>query len=254
MNGWKRIGQERPEHEEAPHAVDDRGDAGEQFDRKPDRAAQPERTNLGQEHRDAEADRNRDHHRDHGGDQRAVDRAERAEHRRIGRRRPARGEQEGKAVFPDRRPGADDQRNDDAAENEQHRDRAGAGQPVEGNVAELESAEGPGAIVRSGSFSFHHVALNRHVCHASPLYFYPTVPKRWPSCTRSFPDCAIAHLYAPSRRRPKSNSAAPGWDCGARALSRAGMRPGTCTILAQLLISEDQVFSISLTTGSGIGM
>ena len=126
------------------------------------------RTDLGQKDRDAEADRNGDHHRDHGGDQRAVDRAERAQHRRIGRRRPARGEQEGESVFPHRRPGADDQRKNDAAEDEQHRDRAGAGDPVKGNVAELEGAERPGAIVRSGSF--HHVALNGHVCHANPLY------------------------------------------------------------------------------------
>ena len=167
MKRLERVGQERAQHEEAPHAVDDRGDAGEQFDGQADRTAQPERTDLGQEHRDAETDGNGDHHRDHGGDQRAVDRTERAEHRRIGRRRPALRPQEGEAVFPHRGPGADDQREDDAAEDEQNRDRAGAGDPVEGDVAELESAEGPGAIVRSGSF--HRVALNRHVCHANPL-------------------------------------------------------------------------------------
>ena len=164
----ERVGQERPQHEEAPHAVDDRGNAGEQFDRKPDRTAQPDRADLGEENRNAEADGNGDHHRDHGGDQRAVDRAERAQHRRIGRRRPALRPQEGGAVFTDGGPGADDQRKDDAAEDEENRDRAGARDPVEGDVAELERAESPRAIVRSGSI--HYVALNRHFCHANPLY------------------------------------------------------------------------------------
>ena len=163
----KTIGQERAEHEEAPHAVDDRRDAGEQFHRDADRAAQPLRTKLGQEDRNAETDRNRDHHRDEGGDQRAVDRTKCTQHRRIVGRRPARGEQEGEAILLHRRPGADDQRNDDAAENEQDRNRAGAGDPVEGNVAELEGAERLGAIVRS--CSFHYVALNGHVCHRYPL-------------------------------------------------------------------------------------
>jgi hypothetical protein len=62
---------------------------------RPDRTAQPDRADLGEENRDAEADGNGDHHRDHGGDQRAVDRAERTQHRRIGRRRPALRPQEG---------------------------------------------------------------------------------------------------------------------------------------------------------------
>ena len=51
------FGEHRHEHEQAPHAVDDRRDAGEQFDRRADRAAQPLRRHLGEEHRDAEADR-----------------------------------------------------------------------------------------------------------------------------------------------------------------------------------------------------
>ena len=161
------IGQKRAEHEEAPHAVDDRGNAGEQFDRHADRAPQPLRAEFGEEDRDAKADRNRDHHRDHRGHQRAVERAERAEHRRIGRRRPPRRQQEGKSECPHRRPGARDQRQNDAAENQQHRNRADAGDPVKSNVAELESVERLGAIVRSGGF--HHIALNGHVCHANPL-------------------------------------------------------------------------------------
>ena len=52
--------QERREYEQAPDAVDDAGNAGEQLDRDPDRPAQLHRTQLGQEHRDHEPDRNRD--------------------------------------------------------------------------------------------------------------------------------------------------------------------------------------------------
>ena len=73
------LGHERHEDEQAPHAVDDRRDAGQQFDRRGDRPAQPARRDFGQEQRDAETDRHRDEHRDQRGDQRAVDRHQRAE-------------------------------------------------------------------------------------------------------------------------------------------------------------------------------
>src|SRR5258705_287277 len=159
------------ERAEAPHAVDDRGNAGEQFDREANGAAQPDRADFGEEYRDPEANRNGYHHRDHGGDQRAVDRPERTQHRRIGRRRPALRPQEGRAIFTDRGPGTDDQRDNDAAEDEENRDRAGARDPVEGDVAELERAESPRAIIRSGSI--HYVAFDRHLCHANPLYYSP---------------------------------------------------------------------------------
>ena len=56
MNGCKVSLQERREHEQAPDAVDDAGNAGQQLDRDADRPAQPERAQLGQEHRDAEPD------------------------------------------------------------------------------------------------------------------------------------------------------------------------------------------------------
>src|SRR5229473_3144920 len=51
-----------------------------------------------------------------------------------------------------------------SAENEQHRNRADTGDPVEGDVAELEGAERLGAIVGSGGLDY--IALNGHVCHA----------------------------------------------------------------------------------------
>jgi hypothetical protein len=106
--GLEGVGQERAQHEEAPHAVDDRGNAGEQLDRHADRAAQPLRTELGEEDRNAEADGNGNQHRDERGDERAVHRPERAEHGRIRRRRPALRPQEGEAVFLDRRESADE--------------------------------------------------------------------------------------------------------------------------------------------------
>ncbi len=76
----------------------------------------------------------------------------------------------GKPYCLDRGPGADDQGKDDAAEDQQDRNRAGARDPVEGDVAEFESVQRAGAIVRSGGF--HYIALNGHVCHANPLYCF----------------------------------------------------------------------------------
>ena len=210
------------------------------------------RADLGEENRDPEADGNGDHHRDPGGDQRAVDRAERAQHRRIGRRRPALRPQEGEAVFPDRGPGADDQGKDDAAEDEENRDRAGARDPVEGDIAELERAESPRAIIRSGSI--HYVAFDRHFRHANPLYLYlirliRRVPRmRTARSGRASRDSEM-HCQAEARSRRQTRSCDAGSRLAAqrRALTRPDMRP-------QLLMSADQVFSISLTTGSGIGM
>ena len=199
----KRVGQERAEHEEPPHAVDDRGNAREQFDGNADRTTQPLRTKLGEEDRDAQPDRDGDQHRDDGGNQRAVDRTERTEHRRIGRRRPALCQQECEAVLPHRRPCARDQRENDAAEDEQHRDRTGAGDPVKCDVAELESVERLGAIIRSGGF--HHIALNGHVCHANPLSKFKVTRKSL-ALERYFNDRANARcglrrgsLVAPAR-------------------------------------------------------
>ena len=65
--------QDRAEHEQAPHAVDDRGHRREQLDRGAERALEPDRRQLGQEQRDAEAHRHGDDQRDQRGHQRAVD-------------------------------------------------------------------------------------------------------------------------------------------------------------------------------------
>ena len=166
------VGQERPQHEEAPHAVDDRRNAGEQLDGDGDRPAQPLRAELGQEDRNAEADRNRDQHGDERRDQGAVDGTERAEHRlRLRGRRPALRPEELEAEGLHRRPRADDQREDDAAENAEDRERGEPRRPIENVVAELERAERARAIKWPRRFQCS--PLNDHVSHAIPHTYIP---------------------------------------------------------------------------------
>ena len=71
---------QRRDHEEAPHAVDDRGDRREQFDRRAHRAPDPYRRQLGQEEGDAEGQRHGQDQRQNRRDERAIDRHRRAEH------------------------------------------------------------------------------------------------------------------------------------------------------------------------------
>ena len=87
--------QERREDEQAPDAVDDAGNAGEQFDGDADRPAQPLRAQLGEKERDHQADRNRDQHGNERGDDGAVDRRQRAEI--VGDRIPALADQKAEA-------------------------------------------------------------------------------------------------------------------------------------------------------------
>ena len=54
------LANKRREDEQAPHAVDDRGDAGEQLHRRADRPAQRRGAKLGQEEGDAAGDRQGD--------------------------------------------------------------------------------------------------------------------------------------------------------------------------------------------------
>ncbi len=55
--------QEGREHEQAPDAVDDAGDRGQQLDRDTDRSLEPGRRKLGEEDRDPETERHRHEHR-----------------------------------------------------------------------------------------------------------------------------------------------------------------------------------------------
>ena len=73
------VAEQRREHEQPPHAVDDRRDRREQLDGRAQRPLQRRRAHLGQEQRDAEAHRHADEQRDERRDQRAVDRREAAE-------------------------------------------------------------------------------------------------------------------------------------------------------------------------------
>ncbi len=77
--GLQRLLEEGREDEEAPDAVNDRRDAGEQLNRRADRPARPVRAELGEEDGDADADRDADEHGDERGDHRAVDRGNGAE-------------------------------------------------------------------------------------------------------------------------------------------------------------------------------
>ena len=67
------------QHEDAPQAVDDRGNRGEQLGEEHERLAQRSRTELGDEDRDAERDRRRDQQRQDRRVERAPDERQRAE-------------------------------------------------------------------------------------------------------------------------------------------------------------------------------
>ena len=110
--------QKRREHEQAPDAVDDAGNAGEQFDSYADRAAQPHRAQLGQEQRDEQADRHRDQHCDQRGDDGAVNRSNRPEF--LGDRIPDFFVKEADAKRAQGRQGPPDQRDDDTAEDDEN--------------------------------------------------------------------------------------------------------------------------------------
>ncbi len=108
--------QEGGENEEAPDAVDDGGNTGEQFNRRPNGSPQGLRTELGQKDRHAEADRHGDDHGDEGGDDGAVDGGERAI--MAGGRIPDIGDKKAEPKGTEGRYRAVDQRRDDAAEDQ----------------------------------------------------------------------------------------------------------------------------------------
>src|SRR4029077_15486703 len=132
----QRTLQERRKNEQAPDAVDDTGNAAQQLDRDPDRAAQPHRTQFGEKQRDEEAERNRNEHGNERGHNRSVNRRGRAEI--LGDGVPALGNQEAKAELPQRRRCTVQQRSDDAAENDEDGDRRSARQLKENSVAQAQ--------------------------------------------------------------------------------------------------------------------
>jgi hypothetical protein len=64
---------DRDEHEDAPQAVHDAGDGGQQIDEKGQRLPEPARRQLGDEQRDAKSQRRRDDQRDDRSDDRSID-------------------------------------------------------------------------------------------------------------------------------------------------------------------------------------
>ena len=150
----QRLLQERREDEKSPNPVDDAGDAGEQLDGDADRPPQPLRAQLGEEECDHQSDRDRDQHGDERGDEGPVNRRQCAEF--FGDRIPTIGGQESEAESPKRRQRPLDQCNDDAAQEQQHRDGGGPRQLAERGVAEPQTIEDFGVGPRMDR---HHSSL-----------------------------------------------------------------------------------------------
>ena len=137
--GLDGVGQHGAQHEEAPHAVDDGGNARQQLHRHAHGAAQPLGAKLGEEDGDAKPHGHGDEQRDERTHQGSIDGAKAAENGvgpRIGR--PALGGQKVDAVSGDRGPGADDERDDDAAQHQQHCGGGELRHPSKSRIADLE--------------------------------------------------------------------------------------------------------------------
>ena len=100
--GDLELAHERHQHEDAPEAVDDRRNRGQQLGQEHQRPAQPLRRELRDEDGDAERDRRRDEQRQDRRIQRAPDERPRAE--LAGHRIPGLGLPELPAELPDRQP------------------------------------------------------------------------------------------------------------------------------------------------------
>ena len=132
--------QQRLENEEAPDAVDDRGDAGEQLDGDADRLAQPRRAKLRLRKMAMPSPTGMAIiERDRGGDQRAVDCGPCAVD--VVDRVPVGVDEEVEAERLEGGQRAPDQRADDAAEQQQHQQRRAEREDVEDVVAGLEARE-----------------------------------------------------------------------------------------------------------------
>ncbi len=100
--------QPRRENEQAPDTVDDAWNAGEQFDRDADRAAQGRRAEFREKDRDPEPDGHGDRHRNQGSQQCAGNRRNGTENLANGI--PVIDEEEGEPELAQRRQRAADQR------------------------------------------------------------------------------------------------------------------------------------------------
>ncbi len=112
--------QDGRQDEQAPDAVDNARHRGQQFNRHADRPAQPARTGLRQEHRNAEAQRDRNQQRDQGSRDRAVNGSPCTKN--FGDRVPVLAGHERPLEGRQGRPAAVHQRKDDAGEQYQYED------------------------------------------------------------------------------------------------------------------------------------
>ena len=115
------VSEDRREHEQAEHAVDDRRHGSQQFDGGAERAAHPDRAVLGQEQRDAEGQRHGDDESDAGTQDGADDGDGGAE--LLVDDVPFHRPQELEAELLERRPRVQEQRDDDAHQRRQHQQR-----------------------------------------------------------------------------------------------------------------------------------
>ena len=239
--------QERREHEQAPDAVNDAGNAREQLDGDADRTPQPHRAQFGEKYCDEQADRNGDQHGDERRNDGAVDRRDGAEF--FGDRIPGLFIEEAHAERAQRRQRPPDQRDDDTAEDDQNRDGGSTRHVTESGVTQsADAAElSPGPSARRRQFPNPATprqprAASRSVASGSPWAF-----RRWGG-----------PLKRPEGRNTSRLLSAVDKE---RAPSR---RPFRSVIMDQLviantglpsasLISLVQYFSTSDTTFAGIG-
>ena len=207
---------------------------------------QPLRAKLGQEHRDHQPDRHGDDHRNQRGDDRAVDRGQRAEI--LGDRVPALADQKSRAEFAERRPGADDERNDHATQQQQHESRSRAGQVPERDVAKLQLGQRPGA--RRRHVGTDGATLQRQISHfSSPRGLHRLLP--WSCYFREPNQPASPPSRKPTCSQKMSGEGAPD---ARRSFQQIDQFDSAISGLPSLsFICALHAFLIAPTTLSGIG-
>ena len=134
-------GQHRAEHQQAPHAVNDGRHGGQQLDGRAQRALEPGRRQLGQKQRNAKAHRHGNQERNERGGQRAVNHDQPAV--LVLDRVPDAAGQKTQPVFADGRPGANDQRHQNAKQQRQRQKRSGQRGPAKQAVRPGAAPLGP---------------------------------------------------------------------------------------------------------------
>ena len=132
------LGQPRPEHQDAPQAVDHRRDGGQQVDEVRDRDPPPLRRQFGDEQGQAEADRDGDHQGDDRHDQRPVD--ERLGPEVAGGRIPPSRGDEAEALVAEGRHGLLGGGEEDEAEHDEDEEPGGQADPAERLVGQAGPA------------------------------------------------------------------------------------------------------------------